>query len=57
MFQTVVAELGIKSPLEYLEVLAASLVSLIFIHIIPIDCKITNFSLSLLFENIIILVS
>jgi len=51
-----VAELGIKGPLEYLWVLATTLVSL---HMIPIACKITDFSLYLFvyfFENIIILV-
>jgi len=43
-----VAELGIKGPLEYLQVLATTLVSLLFIYMIPIACKITNFSLYLL---------
>ena len=60
VFQTVtVAELGTKSPLEYLQVLATTLVSLLFIYMIPIDCKITIFSLYLFvyfFENIIIMV-
>jgi len=42
IFQSVaVAELGIESPLEYL---ATILVSLLFIYMIPIDRKITNFS-------------
>ena len=36
------AELEIKGPLEYLQVQATTLVSLLFIHLIPIDCKITN---------------
>jgi len=43
-----VAELGIKSLLEYLQVWATTLVSLFFIYVIPIDCKIINFSLYLL---------
>ena len=49
IFQSVVwlAELGIKGPLEYLQVYATTLVSLLFIYVIPIDCKITNFSLYL----------
>jgi len=41
VFQTVaVAELGIKGSLEYLQVLATTLVSSLFIYMIPIDCKI-----------------
>jgi len=54
-----VAELGIKGPLEYLRVLATTLVSLLFIYMIPIACKSTDFSLYLFvyfFENIIVLV-
>ena len=38
------AELGIKGPLEYLQVQATTLVSLL---LIPIACKITKFSLYL----------
>jgi len=38
-----VAELGIKGPLEYLQVYATTLISLLFIYMIPIACKITNF--------------
>jgi len=34
---------GIKCPLEYLQVYSTTLVSLLFITMIPIDCKITNF--------------
>ena len=49
IFQSVVvAELGIKGPLEYLQVQATTLVSLLFIYMIPIDCKITNFSFTYL---------
>ena len=49
MFQPVaVAELGIKGPLEYLQVYAITLVSLLLIYMIPISYKITNFSLCLL---------
>ena len=33
--------IGIKCPLEYLQVWATTLVSLLFIHMIPIACKIT----------------
>jgi len=33
--------------LEYLQVLATTLVSLFFIYMIPIDCKVANFSLYL----------
>ena len=52
IFQSVaVAELGIKGPLEYLQVYATTLVSLLFIYMIPIACKITNFSLYLLLLN------
>ena len=41
IFQTVaVAKLGIKGPLEYLQVSATTLMSLLFIYMIPIDCKI-----------------
>ena len=43
-----VAELGIKGPLEYLQVWATTLVSLISIYMIPIACEITNFFLYLL---------
>ena len=42
-----VAELGSKSPLEYLQVQDITLVSLLCIYMIPTDCKITNFSLYL----------
>ena len=41
-------ELGIKCALEYLQVQVITLVSLLFITMIPIGCKITNFSLYLL---------
>ena len=34
-----VAELGIKGPIEYLQVYATTLVSLLFIYMIPIACK------------------
>ena len=37
--------IGINCLLEYLQVLATTLVSLHFIYMIPIDCKITYFSL------------
>ena len=37
------AELGIKGPLEYLQVSATNFVSLLFIYMIPIDYKITIF--------------
>ena len=46
MFQTVTVaatELGIKGPLECLKMSATTLVSLLFIYMIPIDCKITIF--------------
>ena len=42
------ADLGIKGPLEYLQEYATTLASLLFIYMIPIACKITNFSLYLL---------
>jgi len=48
IFQSV-AVVGIKGPLEYLQVSATTLVSLLFISMIPIAYKITNFSLYLLF--------
>jgi len=38
---------GIKYPLEYLQVQVTTLVSSLFIIVIPTDCKITNFSLCL----------
>ena len=48
IFKTVaVADLRIKGPLEYLLVSATTLVSLLFIYMIPIDYKITKFSLCL----------
>jgi len=48
--QTVtVAELGIKCLLQYLQVSATTLVSFLFIYMIPIDCKITNFPCTCLF--------
>ena len=37
--------IGINFPLEYLQVQVITLVSLLFITMIPIDCKFTNFSL------------
>ena len=40
-------ELRIKCPLEYLQVKVIILVFLLFITMIPIDCKITNFSIYL----------
>ena len=40
-------ELGVKGPLEYLLVSATTLVSLLFIYMIPIDCKVTKSSLYL----------
>ena len=53
IFQTVtVAELGIKGPLQYLQVSATTLVSLLFIYMISIDCKTTNFSLCLWYSTI-----
>jgi len=42
-----VAKLGIKGPLQYLQMKATILVSLLFIYMIPIACKITNFFLIL----------
>ena len=39
--------LGIKYPLEYLQVQVITLVSSLFIIMIPIDCKITKFCLCL----------
>jgi len=36
-------KLGIKWPLEYLQVWVITLVSLLVVTMIPIDCKITNF--------------
>jgi len=46
IFQSLaVAELGIKGPLEYLQ--ATTPVSLLFIYMIPITCKITIFFLYL----------
>jgi len=42
---TTVWNIGINCLLEYLQVLATTLVSLHFIYMIPIDCKITYFSL------------
>ena len=49
IFQSVaVAELGIKGPLQYLQVSATTLQCfLCFIYMIPIACKITKFSLYL----------
>ena len=42
----------IKCPLEYLQAQVTTLVFLLFIYMIPIDCKITNFSLYLqIFET------
>ena len=44
MFQSIaVTELGIKGPLEYLQVKATTLVSLFFIYMIPIACKLQIF--------------
>ena len=40
-------ELGIKCPIEYLQVQVTILVYFLFIYMIPINCKITNFSLYL----------
>jgi len=40
IIQSCQCELGIKWALEYLQVI---LVSLLFLTMIPIDCKITNF--------------
>ena len=51
--------IGIICPLEYMQVKATTLVSLLFIYMIPIACKITNFSLYLFvyfFENILLVV-
>ena len=48
---------GINCPQKYLQESATTLVSLRFIYIIPIVCKITKFSLLLfvhLFENILL---
>ena len=46
IFQTVaVAELEIQDPLKYFQVSATTLASLLSIYMIPIDCKITIFSL------------
>ena len=43
-FQTVaVAKLEIQGPIEYLQVLATTLVSLLFIYMTPIECKIKFF--------------
>ena len=48
IFQSVaVAGLGIKGPLEYLQVWATTLVPLLLIYMIPIAYKITKFSLYL----------
>ena len=52
--------MGIKCILEYVQVLVITLVSLLFITMIPIDCKITNFSLYLFvcfFREITIIIS
>ena len=38
---------GLNCPLEYLQVQTTALVSLLFIAMISIDCKITKFSLHL----------
>ena len=46
-----VAELGIKGPLEYLQVQATTLVSLLHIHMIPIACKITIFPYTCMYNN------
>ena len=52
LFQSVaVAELRIKGPLEYLQVQATTLVSLLFIYMIPIASKITKFSLLLYIQE------
>jgi len=40
----VLPKITFVGPLEYLQVLATTLVSLLFIYVIPIDCKITKFS-------------
>ena len=40
-------ELGIKCPLEYLQ--ATTLISLLFIYMIPIDCKLLIFLILVLF--------
>ena len=48
IFQSVaVAELGIKGPLEYLQGVGYHHCFFTFIYMIPIACKITNFSLYL----------
>ena len=51
-FQSVaVVEIGIKDILEYLQVSATTLLSSIFIYMIPIDYKIITFSLHYFLES------
>ena len=48
IFQSIaVTELGIKGPIEYLQVQATILVSLLSVYMIPIAYKITTFSVYL----------
>ena len=45
--------LGLNCPLEYLQAYMTDLVSLLFIAMIPIDCKITNFPCTCIIGDLI----